>query len=208
MVLEDFVTASAAGQATLTVPTFNRDVAIKVKPALPRLAATPEQITAQVYRGLNTPDGQFTLANTGYGSATYTITDDASWLSTSPTTGIVTNEEVTIDVIYATSTLDPGTYSAQITIDSPETVDGPLLIPVELTVVPFPIDTDTDGDVDLSDYGAFQSCLTERGQAVTDPDCAPLDLTGDRFINQDDIWIVQRCLSGSGVPVDPECLNP
>lgn len=57
--------------------------------------------------------------------------------------------------------------------------------PAYLTPPPLPGDWDTDNDVDLADFAAFQRCLTGEG-AMADPACRTFDArTGDDWPDGD-----------------------
>lgn len=68
-------------------------------------------------------------------------------------------------------------------------------------------DFDLDGDVDQSDFGALQACLTGDDVLVTDPACQALDLDHDDHISDDDLWLFRDCLTGEGIQADPACRN-
>ena len=69
-------------------------------------------------------------------------------------------------------------------------------------------DHDLDGDVDITDFGWFQQCLTEE---ATDPPsilaCECADFNNDGKVNQSDLPIFLQCLSGPDIPADPACAN-
>jgi hypothetical protein len=87
-----------------------------------------------VLEGGNATADTFTIENTGVGTLSYTITDDVSWLSVSPSTGTSTGETDTITVNYSTSTLLFGTYVGTITISDVAAENDPQTITVNLTV--------------------------------------------------------------------------
>lgn len=66
-------------------------------------------------------------------------------------------------------------------------------------------DLDWDGDVDQSDFGRFQLCISGANVPQTDLNCQFAKLTADEFVDHDDLSIFLRCMSGSRVPVDPHC---
>jgi hypothetical protein len=68
-------------------------------------------------------------------------------------------------------------------------------------------DFNRDGDVDLSDFGLFQRCLTGPAFPVLDPECICANLDGDSDVDQDDFGIFQACISGPNIPADPDCAN-
>jgi hypothetical protein len=65
-----------------------------------------------------------------------------------------------------------------------------------------PADLDLDGDVDQSDFGRFQACLSGSGVAYG-PGCQDADLDGNGSVDQDDFGLFQACVSGANQP--PGC---
>ena len=63
-------------------------------------------------------------------------------------------------------------------------------------------DFDCDGDVDQTDFGHFQSCLTGLGLPLTDPQCQNADLDRDPHndVDMNDFDVFQSCLSGPNQP--------
>lgn len=68
-------------------------------------------------------------------------------------------------------------------------------------------DFDEDDDVDQSDFGHLQACLSGGSIAQTDPQCQNAKLDNDEDVDQYDLDIFLRCMSGSGVRADPNCAN-
>jgi hypothetical protein len=67
-----------------------------------------------------------------------------------------------------------------------------------------PADFDRDGDVDISDWGVFQACLS--GPFVwAGAACMPSDLDLDYDVDDDDCTLMLGCLSGPNVYADPHC---
>ena len=154
------------------------------------------------------PHDVFTVANQGGGVMTYTITDDADWLSVTPENGSATDESDPITIHYDISGLG-GQRTATITVSSPEAFWSPKTIEVTLMIVLSPPDYDCDGDIDQSDFGIFQVCLTGDGQGPTIPGlCANhADYDGDGDVDELDIATFEGCASGPDIPFDPDCLN-
>ncbi len=74
---------------------------------------------------------------------------------------------------------------------------------LDLTI---PGDTDLDNDVDLTDFGLLQACLSGPGAPQTDPACTKVLLDTDNDVDQADVSLFLQCLSGPGIIGDPECL--
>ncbi len=89
--------------------------------------------------------------------------------------------------------------------DCPNTVHGS---PVDAVGCPpsIPGDFDRDGDVDQSDFGAFESCASGPGISRS-AGCENRDLDNDGDADQADFAAVQRCYSGEDVPANPNCAN-
>mgnify|MGYP002622624720 CR=1 FL=1 len=67
-------------------------------------------------------------------------------------------------------------------------------------------DFDSDGDVDQSDFGKFQACLTGPGVPQLDPACEPMRLDLDNDVDMEDFGIFQACITGANNPADLNCL--
>ena len=132
----------------------------------------------------------------------YTLTDDATWLSESPTTGSSTGEHDTITVNYATSSLAIGTHTATITISDSGSTNTPQTIGVTLTVTAVPGDFNADGHIDHTDVNTFKACMT--GPEVSPSSgCSGADLDNDGDVDEADFGLLQRCLSGPVNAPDP-----
>ncbi len=59
----------------------------------------------------------FSIFNAGGGTLSYTVSDDAAWLSCNVTSGTATTETDVVTVTYSTSGLAAGTHTGTITID-------------------------------------------------------------------------------------------
>jgi len=115
----------------------------------PEIAVDPSRIGLSSYQGANPGATIFTLQNTGSGDLNFTISDNVTWLSSSPTSGtIAAGGSITVTVTYATTLLGVGTHEATITITDPNADNSPLAIPVSLAVQAMPTRT-TCGEVPL-----------------------------------------------------------
>jgi len=126
------VTATGASNTPQTIP-----VSLTVNAPPPPAAAisrTPTTLSSTCTQGSNASGQSFQISNSGSGTLSYTISDDATWLSCSPSTGTSTGEQDPITVSYATTGLAAGTYSATITITATGASNTPQTIPVSLTV--------------------------------------------------------------------------
>ncbi|HOJ72527.1 MAG TPA: carboxypeptidase-like regulatory domain-containing protein [Phycisphaerae bacterium] len=70
-----------------------------------------------------------------------------------------------------------------------------------------PGDLDRDGDVDQTDFGLFQLCLSGNFIPQLDADCQRAKLDGDDDVDQDDLAIWQRCYSGPGAQSLATCAD-
>lgn len=67
-------------------------------------------------------------------------------------------------------------------------------------------DGDTDGDVDMDDFGLFQACINTGVPNTMLPGCSCWDLDQDGTVDDDDFtraFII--CGTGPGIPADPQC---
>jgi hypothetical protein len=64
-----------------------------------------------------------------------------------------------------------------------------------------------DTDVDMEDFGQFQTCFTGPNAPQTDPACEEAKIDTDEDVDQEDYDIFVKCLSSSDVPAEASCLN-
>ena len=179
-------------------------------PGLTSMTRSPASFTKNIFEGDNAANDIFTIKNNGSGPMNYSITDNATWLSVSPTNGSSSGETDSINVIYSTAGLAPNVYNATITINATAATNSPQTIAVNLTVQSSPFaqsDFDKDGDVDQTDFGKFQSCMSGSGIPQEDPNCAAAKLDADGDVDLDDFGIFQACMSGANIPVKPICID-
>jgi hypothetical protein len=116
--------------------TISVDLTVDALP--PSISLSTSSLSNSCTEGTNAPSQTFNLWNSGGGSLDYSISDNRSWLSVSPSSGISTGEQDTIAVSYSTSGLSAGSYSGTIIITDPSADNSPLTVSVNLTINPSP----------------------------------------------------------------------
>ncbi|GMU23909.1 MAG: hypothetical protein AMXMBFR13_39870 [Phycisphaerae bacterium] len=175
-------------------------------PTGPRMQIGPQELSRPHWIGRALTADTLTLANSCPGALNYAISDDADWLEVTPDAGSVGGEADTLEVSYpGAAELAAGVHSAVITV-SGNASNSPQALTVTVTVQTVAPDADEDGDVDLSDFGAFQTCLTGPSHAQLDPDCQWARLDGDSDVDQDDFGLFQGCLSGPNILAETDCM--
>lgn len=182
--------------------TTTRDFVITTQPPLPVISL---QVTAgntvNVLKWTNPASGQFggtmircrtdrfpTSANDGL---LVLNAPAAPGSSGSHTDGNLTNGVTYHYAAFAYDSYNPPAYAA------PTNATGtPAVKP----------DRDRDGDVDQSDFGWFQACLSGSSIPQTDPNCANAKLDNDDDVDQNDFAIFQVCFSGANVYANPNCV--
>jgi hypothetical protein len=102
----------------------------------PVLAVAPTSLAFSATAGAANPAAKtLSVANTGGGSLSFTASDDAPWLSVSPSSGTAPRD---LSVSVDTAGLAAGTHTATVTVTSAGTSGSPKQIPVTLTVDPPP----------------------------------------------------------------------
>jgi len=152
-------------------PLSEYDIAFTVASATqPIISRSPTSLSNSCFEGSDASDQSFDVWNSGGGTLSYSISDNAAWLSCTPTGGTSTGEQDTITVTYATSSLLSGSYSATITISDPSASNSPQTIPVTLTV------TALSPDIAISP-SSFQTF--DFGGPFDSPGSIPRDLAFD-----------------------------
>ena len=120
---------------------FNQSATISVKltvsasPATPTLSVSVTSLSVSCPVGEDEVSRSFDVWNSGGGTLTYRIRDNAEWLETSPSDGTSAGERDTINVTFDAEDAGAGTYTATITVTSPNGTGSPKTIPVTLTVI-------------------------------------------------------------------------
>jgi choline-sulfatase len=180
------------------------DPLVTLPPA--QIDLSPASVNVFTNKGINLPNGCFTITNPGQSVLNYSIADDAAWLGTQPESGTCPPEQsVSATITYATGSLAVGDYLAVVTVRDPEATNSPQQLNVHLRVC-VASDFDLDGDVDLNDFTFFRNCLSGVG-VPAEAGCEAADLDADADVDQVDFGIFQRCLSGNANPPDPNCAS-
>ena len=91
----------------------------------PTISLSTSGLTTSCSEGSNASSQNFTVQNTGGGTLSYTISDNRSWLSCTPSSGSSTGEQDSITVNYSTSGLVAGSYSGTITVTDANATNSP-----------------------------------------------------------------------------------
>ncbi len=124
------IISSATGASNVTVP-----VTFTISSAPPVMDVSPTSLTFVGTEGAGSPPNQtLSISNSGGSTLSWSASDNAAWLSLSPTAG-TGNGVVTVSV--NTGTLAAGTYNGSITINA--TGAPSVTLPVTVTVNAAPI---------------------------------------------------------------------
>jgi hypothetical protein len=109
---------------------------------LPGISVSPHKLTfSAVEEGEKPPDQTLEVCNSGTDTLDWALTDTADWLSESPTSGSIGEdqcEDVTVSVDV--TGMEAGDYSATITIAGSGEVQVPVSLHVESAGVPIPVE--------------------------------------------------------------------
>lgn len=135
--------------ATITITDSNATNSPRVIPVQIVVHAIPEEIPEielsetefeHEFVAGNAPDPDvFTVRNSGAGTLNYSISDNAAWLSVSPSSGSSAGEADTVTITYDTYALPAGDYTATITVSDPAASNTPQTIAVSLTITAAPV---------------------------------------------------------------------
>ncbi|MBS0184052.1 MAG: fibronectin type III domain-containing protein [Nitrospira sp.] len=170
--------------ATITVTSggVTRTISVALTVSAASLTASPNNVTYIATQGAGNPSAQaITIGSNG----AWTVTDNASWLSISATSG-TGNGSITAAAI--TGSLTAGTYNALITVSS--TSATPVSIPVTFTVTA-PSSTITVSPTSLTLTG-IQGGTNPASQAVT------VNSSGKWTASSSATWLTLSPASGNG----------
>ncbi len=125
------VTAAGATNSPQTVPVT---LTVTVPPPTIGLSPTSFSFTG-VQGGANPATQTLSITNTGGETLSWSVSDDAPWLTLTPTAGTAPSSVIaTVD----TTGLTAGPYNATITVTAPGATNSPQTVPVTLTVTTGP----------------------------------------------------------------------
>jgi len=101
----------------------------------PLICCNPKNFSFSATEGDSNPaDQTLEISNSGVDTISWTLTDDAGWLSENPTSGSSTGEPDTVDVSVDITGMSAGDYSASITITAPGAINSPWTVPISLHI--------------------------------------------------------------------------
>ncbi len=153
------VTVTATGATTKMVPVT---LTVTGSTSSGTIGFSPANLAfAGTVGGTNPAAQPFALTNTGGGTLSWTVSDNATWLQLNTAAGTTTTETDTISASVTASGLAAGTYNAIITVTASGSTNGPRQIPVSLTLGSTTAGTvglawKAHGEADLSGYKVYQ----------------------------------------------------
>lgn len=82
----------------------------------PSIGVSQNLLSFSAVQGANPANQSFSVSNTGGGTLDYTVSDNQSWISVTPTSGSSTGEADAIQVSIASAALAPGIYNGTVTV--------------------------------------------------------------------------------------------
>jgi hypothetical protein len=110
----------------------------------PAMTLSASSVSLPVTQYGTLPPWAFTIRNSGTGTLSYSASDDASWMSVSPSSGTSTGETDTLNVNFNTSGYSAGTLNGTITVNGGSA--GSRTISVRVTITAAPTTTDDHGN--------------------------------------------------------------
>jgi hypothetical protein len=140
------ITASGATNTPQTVP-----VTLIVNPTstLPTIGYTPTSLSFTAYPSVNPTAQTIGILNSGTGTLNWTVTDNAAWLTLSPTSGSSTGETDTVTASVSVTGLTAGNYNATITIAATGAANTPQTVPVSLLILSPPTEAITEVSIEV-----------------------------------------------------------
>jgi len=108
-----------------------------VEPTTPIISHSPASFSSSAIQGGSNPENKtLEIWNSGVDTLHWTLSDDADWLSESPTSGSSTgvNDTTLVTVSVNTTGMSAGDYSANITITAAEASNSPQTVLVSLDI--------------------------------------------------------------------------
>lgn len=121
------------GVAASGLPSKSISVTLTVT-AGARLTLSASAVALTATQGGSPATASFTVRNTGTGTLSWSVADDATWLSVAPASGTTTTETDTVNLTADVSTLAAGTHTANVVVSAAGAASAPQTVTVTLDV--------------------------------------------------------------------------
>jgi hypothetical protein len=102
----------------------------------PTIGLTPTQLSFSADQATNPSSQTFLVTNAGGGTLRWDASEDAAWLSLSPTSGILgAGASQTVTATITSNNLEPGQFESTIVVTDPNAANSPRTLPVSLAVI-------------------------------------------------------------------------
>ena len=154
------INLGATGASSITVPVTFTVTAPAVTPTI-GLSSTAFSFTA-TQGAANPASKTLSITNPGTGTLTWSITDNASWLTLTPASGSTTTGASPVTLSVNTAGLLAGPFTAAITVTATAATNSPQTIPVTLTLSAPTTSTATlawnaNTEMDVAGYKVYQA---------------------------------------------------
>ncbi len=158
----------------------------------PVLSCSPTSFSfSAVKNGANPNNQNLSIWNSDEGTLNWTVSDGASWLNLSPTTGSSTGEMDTVTVSASISGKDAGTYDTVITVSASGAENAPQNIPVTLTITDSDIVTFPDTHLEA----AIRDTLGKSTGDITKTDLAGITILSAPYNSISNLSGLEYCTS-------------
>ncbi len=104
----------------------------------PIITSSSTDVGSSCYEGYSPQADSITITNSGTADLDFTVSDDAGWLTLTPTgSSLIPGNSETIALTYTTSGLSQGTHTAQVLVSDSNASNSPVQITVTVTVLEY-----------------------------------------------------------------------
>ncbi|MGE3901893.1 MAG: fibronectin type III domain-containing protein, partial [Nitrospiraceae bacterium] len=194
------ITVAATG-ATNTPQSVPVSLVVSAPTTTPTIGLSPGSLAFSATQGGSNPSNQsVSITNTGTGTLTWSVTDNANWLTATKSGGSVVAG-------VSVAGLASGTYNAAITVSASGATNTPQTIPVSLTVAPAPVASPT-----ITLTPTSFALTAQAGSTTVLNQTLTITNTGGGTFNwtvvDDSNWVVKNVGSGSGNGTVAISVNP
>jgi len=154
------LTLSAPGATSVTIPV---SFTVTAAPVTPTIGLSSTAFTFAATQGAANPTSQtLNITNPGTGTLTWSIAENANWLTLAPTSGTTTTGTSPATLSVNTAGLLPGSFTTTMTVTGTGATNTPQTIPVTLTLnapatSSATLSWNANTDTDLASYSIYIS---------------------------------------------------